>query len=239
MSICRPATLEELISNIKELLELGYKFSFQYKDPEFNHELCNLTDIADLPEKPTKLSPYSSWFLAQHLQKAWMTTSVQQIQRSSHSYLMSFFYIPCSSVDLEYRLRQANLLYLSDGTLLKVTKYLKHEILKKLAENMYGVTAYPNNDQFESVAAALINKHPCLQEKGSTSDYSGWKNSLKYKIANYKSKLRQSSCLNVVVNAGRYKCHSTPGEPANKNLKKAKKGELNYSTISCNHFCVT
>lgn len=49
----RPATVEELMSNIKESLELHYTFSIQYKDPEFNNELFNLSDIGDLPEKPT------------------------------------------------------------------------------------------------------------------------------------------------------------------------------------------
>nr|XP_023674297.1 uncharacterized protein LOC111847394 [Paramormyrops kingsleyae] len=232
----RPDTVEELISNIKELLGLDYKFSFQYKDPEFNHELCNLTDIADLPEKPTikvipilELVPGS--VSAESLDENLSTADTEILSQSSHERQAQWpelFDIPCFSVDVEYRLRQANLLYLSDGTLLKVTKDLKHEILEKLAENMYGFTAYPNNGQFESVAAALINKHPCLQEKGSTSRCSGWKNSLKYKMANYRSKLRQSGCLDVVVNAGKRTCHSTPGEPANKTLKKAKKGELNY-----------
>lgn len=92
---------------------------------------------------------------------------------------------------------------------------------------MYGFTAYPNNAQFESVAAALINKHPSLQEKGSTSRCSGWKISLKFKMANYRSKRRQSGCLDVTINAGKRGGHSTSGEPANKNIK-AKKGELNY-----------
>jgi len=54
---------------------------------------------------------------------------------------------------------------MSEGTYLKVSKELKHEILERLAESMYSYTAYPNNAQFESVAAALINKHPCLQER--------------------------------------------------------------------------
>ncbi|XP_016361250.1 uncharacterized protein LOC107703212 [Sinocyclocheilus anshuiensis] len=232
----RPATVEELISNIKELLGLDYRFSFQYKDPEFNHELCNLSDIADLPEKPTvkvipilELVPVSA--SAESLDDNLSTTDTEILSQSSQERQAQWpklFDVPDFSVDVKYRLRQANLLYCSDGTLLKVTKDLKHEILERLAESMYGFTAYPNNGQFESVAAALINKHPCLQEKGSTNRCSGWKNSLKYKMANYRTKRRQSGCLDVVVNAGKRGGHSTPGEPAKKNIKKAKKGELNY-----------
>ncbi|XP_016415468.1 uncharacterized protein LOC107745950, partial [Sinocyclocheilus rhinocerous] len=222
----RPATVEELISNIKELLGLDYRFSFQYKDPEFNHELCNLSDIADLPEKPIlELVPVSA--SAESLDDNLSTAGTEILSQSSQERQAQWpelFDVPDFSVDVKYRLRQANLLYCSDGTLLKVTKDLKHEILERLAESMYGFTAYPNNGQFESVAAALINKHPCPQEKGSTSRCSGWKNSLKY----YRTKRRQSGCLDVVVNAGKRGGHSTPGESANKNIKKAKKGELNY-----------
>ncbi|MEQ2247155.1 hypothetical protein ILYODFUR_006314 [Ilyodon furcidens] len=93
---------------------------------------------------------------------------------------------------------------------------------------MYSYTAYPNNAQFESVAQALITKHPCLQERCSTSRCSGWKNSLKFKMANYRTKRRRSGCFDVAVNAGKRGGHSTEGEPANKNIKKAKKGELHY-----------
>ena len=49
----RPTTVEDLIDKLKESLGLHYNCSLQYKDPDFNYELCNLTDIADLPEKPT------------------------------------------------------------------------------------------------------------------------------------------------------------------------------------------
>lgn len=232
----RPATVEELISNIKELLGLDYNCSLQYKDPDFNYELCNLSDIADLPEKPTikvipvlELVPVSA--SAESFDDNQSTGDTEILSQSSQERQTQWpelFEVPNFSVDVEYRLRQANLLYFRDGTHLKVTKDLKHEILERLAESMYGFTPYPNNAQFESVAAALINKHPCLQEKGSTSRCTGWKNSLKYKMANYRSKRRQSGCLDVAVNSGKRGGHSIPGEPANKNIKKAKKGELNY-----------
>ncbi|XDV31329.1 hypothetical protein PO909_034038 [Leuciscus waleckii] len=225
----RPATVEEVISNIRELLGLDYICSLQYKDADFDYELCNLSDIADLPEKPTiKVIPVQS------LDDSHSTGDTEIISQSSQERQTQWpelFDVPNCSVDVEYRLRQANLLYPRDGTHLKVRKDLKHEVLERLAESMYGFTAYPNNAQFESVALALIGKHPCLQEKGSTSRCSGWKNSFKYKIANYRLKLRQSGCLDVVVNAGKRGGHSTPGEPANKNIKKAKKGELNYLPI--------
>lgn len=49
----RPDTLEDLIGWLKATLQTNYSFSLQYQDPEFNNELCNLTEISALPEKPS------------------------------------------------------------------------------------------------------------------------------------------------------------------------------------------
>ncbi len=83
------------------------------------------------------------------------------------------FEIPYFTVDVEYRLRQGNLAYLKDSTYLKLTKELKHDILEKLAENMFSFKAYPTNDDYAQVAAALVNKHPCLLESGSSTGWGG------------------------------------------------------------------
>lgn len=48
-----PNTVDELINWFKKSAEPDYNFALQYEDPEFNNALCNLTDISDLPEKPT------------------------------------------------------------------------------------------------------------------------------------------------------------------------------------------
>ncbi|KAL7882548.1 hypothetical protein SRHO_G00002060 [Serrasalmus rhombeus] len=170
------------------------------------------------------------WMSDEILSDTHSTADREALSRSSQERQTPWpelFDIPTFSIDVEYRLRQADLLYLRDGTHLKVSKVLKHKILERLAESMYSYTAYQNNAQFESAATALISKHPCLQERGSTSRCSGWKTSLKYKKANYRTKRRKSGCLDVAVNPGKRGGHSAEGEPANKNIKKAKKGELN------------
>lgn len=46
-------------------------------------------------------------------------------------------------------------------------------------------------------------------------------------MANYRTKRRQSGCLDVAVNAGKRGRHSA-GQPANKRIKKANKGEINF-----------
>lgn len=38
----------------------------------------------------------------------------------------------------------------------------------------------------------LINKHPCLKEQGSPDGCSSWKHSLKFKMGNYRTKLRKA-----------------------------------------------
>lgn len=173
----RPATVEDLTSKLKELLAIEHNCILQYIDPEFN-ELCNLTNMEDLPEKPTvkiiavlQMAPIpapvpvpTSDEISSDTPSTADTEILSVSSQERQKPWPEIFYIPTFSVDVEYRLRQADLLYLAEGTHLRVSKELKHEILEGLAESMYSYTAYPNNAQFESVASALISKHPCLQE---------------------------------------------------------------------------
>lgn len=132
------------------------------------------------------------------------------------------------SVDVEYRLRQGNLLYLRDGTYLKVTKELKHDILEKLAEVIYAFDAYPKKEDLAAVAQALVETYPCLKEAGSPSGCVGWKNSLKFKVGNYRAKMCRLGRLDVTVNSGKRGRYSTNGDPPNKDIKKPRKGEINF-----------
>lgn len=125
--------------------------------------------------------------------------------------------IPKFSVDVEYHLRQGNLLYLRDGTYLKVTKESKHDILEKLADIIYSFDAYPKKEDLEVVAQALVEAQPCLKEAGSPSGCVGWKNSLKCRLGR----------LDVTVNSGKRGRYSTNGDPPNKDTKKPRKGEIN------------
>ncbi|XP_058258212.1 uncharacterized protein LOC131361347 [Hemibagrus wyckioides] len=101
---------------------------------------------------------------------------------------------------------------------------MKHGILEKLAEEIYKFDACPNEERCCSVAFALITKHPCLREPVSPDGCSGWKNSLMYKMGNYRTKLRKAGCAEVAINTG-IKC--TP-QMASKGLKRPKRYEVNY-----------
>ncbi|GAA6094124.1 sterile alpha motif domain-containing protein 3-like isoform X1 [Tachysurus ichikawai] len=135
------------------------------------------------------------------------------------------FEIPSFSVDVEYRLCQGNLLFMRDKTYLKVPRDMKHEVLEKLAEAMYKFKAYPCEVDFNDVAPALVKKHPCLFEPGSSTGWNGWKNSIniKFKMGNYRSKLRRAGCTDVLVNSMKRGSQDSP-----RNVKKPKRFEINF-----------
>ena len=77
------------------------------------------------------------------------------------------------------------------------------------------------------MTSALISKHPCLSEPGPHRWY-GWKNSLKFKMANYRTKLRKAGCEDVAINGGKRSKGNPEGESSSKNIKRPKRGEANY-----------
>ncbi|XP_034552510.1 uncharacterized protein LOC117822015 [Notolabrus celidotus] len=102
---------------------------------------------------------------------------------------------------------------------------MKMDILDKIAQAVFDVKAYPDQDQIESVASALISTHPCLREPGGGTGFDGWKMNIKYKLGNYRSKLRQAGCNEVSINQ---KKQSHEDDGAGPSLKRAKRGEINH-----------
>ncbi|XP_034542087.1 uncharacterized protein LOC117814719 [Notolabrus celidotus] len=135
------------------------------------------------------------------------------------------FPIPRFSYNVEVQLQRGNESFRETGNLLTTTPGLKSDILEKLAEEIFQYTAYPQNHQIDEVAAALIKKFPCLKEQSATGYYA-WMISLKYKMANYRTKMRNIGCPEVTVNALKNKS-SDECLPA-KNVKKPKKAEVNF-----------
>lgn len=50
-----PETVDELKTALKSKLNLEGDIVIQFQDPEFNNELCNLTDMSELPTKRPRL----------------------------------------------------------------------------------------------------------------------------------------------------------------------------------------
>ncbi|KAL7881007.1 hypothetical protein SRHO_G00032610 [Serrasalmus rhombeus] len=117
----------------------------------------------------------------------------------------SVFDVPRFSYDSELKLQQANTAFNEGGTFLTPDPKLKSSILDGLAEEIVKYKLYPTDSDFEEVAKALIKKHPCLTEQGSVTGCSGWKVSLKYKLGNYRTKLRNVGCMEVTVNSLKHK----------------------------------
>ncbi|KAJ8263870.1 hypothetical protein GJAV_G00142340 [Gymnothorax javanicus] len=99
-------------------------------------------------------------------------------------------------------------------------------ILERLAEEIFKYKAYPKDVDFSEVPEALKKKHPCLTEPGSYNGCYGWKQRLKYKMANYRAQLKTYRTPEVAVNSLKVKA-AEDALPAKK-VKRPRRSELNY-----------
>ncbi|XP_034557898.1 uncharacterized protein LOC117825987 isoform X1 [Notolabrus celidotus] len=237
----RPESVEQLHDELREKLELEGDFSLQYEDPDFENALCNLIDIVELPaekavlhivwnsdDKSPSQASISSLDTASisSPSSSHSTSSIVQTILRSASEWPSPFPVPSFAYDVELKLRKGNETFQKTGKGLSLTRDAKMEILDKLAQEMFALKAYPDKSQIESVASELICKHPCLTEPGSGTGYDGWTTSIKYKLGNYRAKLRQAGCHEVSVN--RRRGRSEDPDKGGFSLKKPKRGEVNH-----------
>ena len=136
------------------------------------------------------------------------------------------FPVPEFVYDVELQLQHANSDFQKDGTLFTPSPRMKSDILESLASQIMKYKAYPSDAEFDAVAEALVKKHPCFREGGSVSVFYGWKISLKYKMANYRTKLRNIGCSELTVNSLKRK-QGDPRTSPNQ-VKKARRAEVNY-----------
>ena len=131
----RPQSIEELKVQLVDKLSLQYDFKLQYEDQDFHNALCNLTEITDLPERATlkiiplvtlHLTALSSPTTTSDTECSTTDTEILSTGRPSPSLRQQwpeFFDIPNFSVDVNYRLRQADLAFMKDGTHDSTTRY--------------------------------------------------------------------------------------------------------------------
>uniref|UniRef100_A0A8D0CNF9 Uncharacterized protein n=1 Tax=Sander lucioperca TaxID=283035 RepID=A0A8D0CNF9_SANLU len=238
-----PESVDELKNVLREKLELDGEFAVQYEDPDFGNAVCNLMDIAEFP--PEKAVLHIIWNIDES-QTPSHSSSISSLDtasisspassHSSSSIIRTFmrnisewpspFVVPSFSYDVELKLRKGNDIYEKTGQGLSVTRDMKMEILDKLAQEIFALKAYLEKYQMVSVASELVNKHPCLKEPGSGTGYDGWTTSIKYKLGNYRSKLRQAGCNEVSVNRKRGRDDEV--DEGRFSLKKPKRGEVNH-----------
>lgn len=135
------------------------------------------------------------------------------------------FPIPKLSYDVELKLHKGNDVYAKTKKTLEVTRDMKTAILDKLAQAIFDLRGgYPAKDEVASVASALVLKYPCLSDTDSITGCDAWLTSLRYKIGNFRAKLRDAGCNEVDVNRKR----RGDGEDGPFTLKKPKRGEVNH-----------
>ncbi|XP_042611293.1 uncharacterized protein LOC109049315 [Cyprinus carpio] len=124
------------------------------------------------------------------------------------------------------QLQKGNDEFNASGTLLSLTPKLRSDILEGIAEEIIKYTAYPKDNQFEKVAEALIQTHPCLRENGTRTGCCGWKHYIKIKMMNFRTKLGRAGHPEVTVNSLKNK-QKGQGKPA-ANIKKPRRAEVNF-----------
>ncbi|KAJ8349285.1 hypothetical protein SKAU_G00244150 [Synaphobranchus kaupii] len=224
----RPDTVCGLMSLLKEKLDMSYDFRLQFEDPEFDKALCDLENMADLPSIATvkvvrivEVDVHST-----STEDTVLLSDVSSPERASR--WPDVFITPTFSYEVEFALREGNCSFVKEGRPLKLTRDQKHNILERISGTIYNYKAYPNDTEFSKAAEALVNKHPCLKETGSKTGFDGWKNSLKFKMGNYRSKLRRAGLPEVAVNGGKRSRSSPDGEPSRANIKRPRRAEINF-----------
>ena len=244
-----PPSVENLKSKVQEAFGVQGEFALQYMDNDFGGQfftLCSTDVIEDkdtikviylaAPVEPSSCSDSDASEIV--TLTLYEDTACSSSGSSADTVLLSpdrrlersvpwpsEFPIPRFAYNTEMILERANESYLKNGSLLSAPS-IKTDILEKLAETIYQYVAYPSSAQICAVAEALIQKHPCLKEPGSASGNYGWQIRLKYKMGNFRTKLRNLGCPELTVNALKHK-HPDDSAPA-KNVKKPKKAEVNY-----------
>lgn len=241
-----PESLDELVSKVKDTFGLKGNVRLQYMDQDFGNDFFNLNSTTELQDLGTikviheQTNPplsatetTSSDFFSPESDDGVSNASNDTIILSSPESVSSRtrqwpadFPIPRFSYDTELQLEKGNSEYQVSHTMLTVSSRIKSDILNRLAEEIYQYKAYPDDEHFNTVAEALIKRHPCLKEPGSFNGCYGWKQRLKYKMGNYRTQLKLQGCEELSVNSMKSKA-TTDAFPA-KQVKKPKRAEANF-----------
>ncbi|CAL8242066.1 unnamed protein product [Merluccius merluccius] len=232
-----PSTVDELLAAAQNHFQLEGRYTVMHMDKDFDNQFFTLTSTDVVNDKDTiKLVETEPSVILTPLNQSQDESSSGSssdtiILQPSAEYRSEPWptnvVIPSFSYGVEMILEAGNQAYQRDGSLLHDPS-IYSDILEKLAEAIYHYQAYPSALQQLEVVEALLNKHPCLKERGTYSGTYGWQNRLKMKMANYRSKLKRRNvpCPELHINSLKGK---SPGErhPA-KNCKKPKRAEVNF-----------
>lgn len=223
----RPSSVEELKTKLKEKFDLTFDFTLSYQDPDFDGQLCSLLDIEELPQKAVlKVVRSESDASSVASDDTVILTHIRIPERTEK--WPCIFPVPTFSFEVELVLAEGNAAYETTGKTCRLNRGQKHNILETLAAKMHGFKAYPNSKEMSMVAEALVNKHPCLKEPGTHAGWYGWKNSLTFKMGNYRTKLSRAGSHEVAVNSGKRSKNNPQKDAPHTNIKRPKRAEINF-----------
>lgn len=208
--IVEPPTLTLTFTNVDNSIKNASKTSIQ-------------TSASSVYTSVTSIHPSNSSSTPESRDTQILSSPEHKTQRSER--WPTKFPVPRFAYDTELVLASGNEAFKKDGFQLNFASILP-DILEKLAETIFQYVAYPTSAQLSDVIEALIQKHPCLKEPGSYNGCYGWRQRLKYKMGNYRSKLRGLGCPELDVNSLKKK-RAHEKAPA-KNIKKPRKAEVNF-----------
>ena len=104
------------------------------------------------------------------------------------------FSIPVFAYGTELQLERGNVSFLADGTRLVPPRKKLHDILERMADEIYKYRFYTTKQDRLEVAEALIDKHPCLQQTGLSKGAHAWEKRLTTKLLNQRTYLKGLGC---------------------------------------------
>lgn len=270
-----PASVDQLVLEIKTVFGLKQQFRLQYQDSDFGNEYVNLMSTSEIEDRDTLkviffsceetslsspgtppprstsspiMSPTTSHSSVSPGRTSVNPLSSPSFDRDSSSSGHSngsadtiildpapdsrtsswppIFFVPRFSYFADIQLQRANADFRANGTLLTPPPKLRMDILEGMAEEIFKYTAYPSDSQIEEAAEVLVHAHPCLRERGTRAGHEGWKQYLKTKVANFRTKLCKIGHPEVSVNSLKNK-RKGQGKAA-ANIKKPRKAEVNF-----------
>lgn len=220
------STVQQLHERACEKFQLeSSQFVLQYMDEDFREyiNVTSMTEVTDLMSlrlcSKNSLQPTSS--------NGSPTAAYGGYVRQER--WPERFPVPEFDADVKIYLHGVEGMYAASGNMAVVPRDIKGKMLDAIANKIYGYTAYATTEQVKQVAQALTEKYPSLQCRTAPQGWEAWAHSISFKMGNFRSKLRKLGCDEVNMNGGkRSKVRRPDAPPPAANIKKARKGELNF-----------
>ncbi|XP_065814376.1 uncharacterized protein [Labrus bergylta] len=223
----RPESVTELEKMTKEKFKIDFDFCLSYEDPDFDGQLCSLIDIEELPQKAVlKLVRSQSDASSIASDDTIILPHAMTPERTQR--WPDVCPVPAFTYEVELILVEGNLNHERTGKTLKLSRGQKHDILETLASKMHSFKAYTSDKDISVVAEALVTTHPCLKEPGTQTGWYGWKNSLKFKMGNFHTKLSRAGYSEVAVNSGKRSRNNPDKQSPHTDIKRPKRAEVNF-----------